>query len=428
MVASQMNLQGMVQKMSMDFFYTSPTEGERERQRLWHFFVQLTIWSAQTAINSVVPLIPWSTIQDYVLYRVSKLAKVTLDHTGRIDRFDDHEFDEWRGRVIEETLGDIMYTQLNNNIEPLRVPPRYGGHYRWNPGGATISDWMRVNSHATRMWEHYFYDRQLPMCYEDRAYHADNRRGIDIGADFRRRATMEGFWSAVGHAWKDTKELVHGTYDRAAGMYQHLKHGYNGYIDHLRHTEPPSHLEPGQRIASIGGESSWHPRDQWRKEYGPSRRELLYDIWTRGISAQGEYGYRPSIEHVVSNITIKLDNVRTAMSKLYPVALNLAMPMYIRETMESFTFSGTDKHHEVNSANLAFMVQESGRYSRRIVKQNVNAMFGSSIVGPQGELISIVLFPPSRVITDDYRRNPPLERIGDGQLSPGGQRHAQRLD
>jgi len=381
-----MNLQGMIQKMSMDFFYTSPTMGERERQRLWHFFVQLTIWSVQTAINSVVPLIPWSTIQDYVIYRASKASNVALDTGPRLDRFGDPEFDQWRGAVLEETLGDIMYFQGITGDATLTVPPSYGGHDRWNPGGATVQDWMRVNAGAERRWYHYFFDTPLPMDTATAEVRVDSREGWF--PDFRRRAHSDGVLAAISHAWKDFKELVRGTADREAGAWWWAGNSGSteslGYLDHQRHTEPPSFLEPGQQLASIGPMESWHPSDQWRHEYGQSRHDMLLDIWTRGLASQLEYRYPPPMKDTANHLMTKLDNVRIGLGKLYPITFSLAMPMYIRETMESFTFSGTDRNHDVNSANLAFMVQESGRYSRRIIKQNVNTMFESSVVGPEG--------------------------------------------
>ena len=63
MELSQNNLHAMVGRMSMDFFFTKHTKGEVDRGKAWSFFVMVSIWAAQTAIASMLPLVPWDLVR-----------------------------------------------------------------------------------------------------------------------------------------------------------------------------------------------------------------------------------------------------------------------------------------------------------------------------------------------------------------------------
>ncbi|KAA8895437.1 hypothetical protein FN846DRAFT_339298 [Sphaerosporella brunnea] len=406
---AQANVQGMVQKMSLDFFYNRPTKGESERARMWQFFVQLSIWSVQTALNSIVPLIPWSDAQDWLLYKFSEASGISYDQTGRLDKFGDFGFDRWRGEVLENALGELV-----NLEEGWFISPAHGGHFKYNPTAATLEDWFRVNARKDRQWTRYIYGEQVPMSVEavDRRLwtpgEGASRAPDGWFPEFRQRWRTEGFSSAIRQSASDLEELAMGTVENIQGRWWWLKNAAHrqavekvpwlgrilgepdttskSWIDAQRNGRPDSRLLPGDEIVSWGPPSDWHPRDRWRTEWGESAVRLVDEIWGHRVAAPFDWMKFPIATTSIgaTNLTLKLDKYRAGMARLYPIGANLLLPMYLREFADMFTFAGTDKKHDHNSAQLAYMVQESGRYARRLIRENVNNMFSSSDVGEEG--------------------------------------------
>jgi hypothetical protein len=401
---AQANVQAMVQKMSLEFFYNHPTKGESERAKLWQFFVQLSIWSVQTALGSVVPLIPWSQAQDWLLYKVSECTGKCYDQTGRLDKFGDLGFDRWRGEVLENALGDLI-----NLEDGWLVSPRYGGH-------DTLQDWFRVNAGKDSQWQRFVYGEQVPISQEAVDAQLWTPGSAGWFPEFRRRWGTEGFTAAVRQSATDLQELAMGTVENIQGRWWWLKNSAHSaavdkvpwlgrvlgepdtsvsWLDHQRNQRPEYRLPAGEEIVSWGPMGEWPRRDRWRTDWGESAVRLVDEIWGHHVAAPFDWRQHPIATTTIgaTNLTLKMDKWRAGMARLYPVGANLLMPMYLRDVFDMFTFSGTDKKHDHNSAHLAFALQESGRYARRLIRENVNSMFTSSDVGDEGNYPTLCYHP-----------------------------------
>jgi hypothetical protein len=387
----------MVQKMSLDFFYNHPTKGESDRAQLWQFFVQLSIWSVQTTLGSVVPLIPWSQAQDWLLYKVSECTGKCYDQTGRLDKFGDLGFDRWRGDVLEHALGDLI-----NLEDGWLVSPGYH-----NPTMTTLADWFRVNADKDRQWQRFIYGEQVSMSQEAVDAQLWTHGSAGLFPEFRQRWNTQGFAAAVRNSAADLQELTMGTIEKIQGRWWWLKNSVHNaavnkvpwlgrvlgepdtslsWLDHQRNRRPEYRLPAGEDIVSWGPMEEWRSQDQWRMDRGESAVRLVDEIWGHRVAAPFDWKQHPIATTCIgaTNLTLKLDKWRAGMARLYPVAANMLMPMYLRDVFGVFTFAGTDKKHDHNSANLVFMLQESGRYARRLIKENVNSMFSSPDVGDEG--------------------------------------------
>lgn len=411
MESAQSNLASMVGKMALDGFYLTPTKGEQERAKAWQFFIQLSIWAVQSAIGSIVPMIPWAHMQDYMIYQASRFVQREFDSTGRLDHFPKFDFEQWRLDTIENALGEMMSIERGDDGPgSWLVPPKYGGHYKHNPSGTTLGDWWNVNGGAARKWNRWVYGHSnLPMDPDEVAgreawqgtWHA-------LLPDFRRRMQSRGIAHASSHAWADIKELCSGTAQHWKGRWWWVKNTASdaarsggerppgaprSYLDQVRRTSPESRLKPGDKVVSWGPMESWQPNEQWRFEYGPSTQELLLDVLSRGFASSGDFRKYPIAPFGFRNMTKKLDGAREACNMLLPVGVNLAMPMYMRDLFDSCAYPGSDLPHDHNVAQISWIVQESGRYARRLMKANINRIFSSAEVGADGIPHTLPLAP-----------------------------------
>lgn len=137
------------------------------------------------------------------------------------------------------------------------------------------------------------------------------------------------------------------------------------------------------KLVSLGPMEEWKDRDQWKKskDVGFSTEEMLIDIWTRGV----DFSHTIPKPKGFDSISKKIDYASKAASMLLPIAINLAMPMYLRDLFDAFTWTGTDMGSEYNNAHMKWIVQESGRYARRMLKENVNRLYSSSDVTIDGK-------------------------------------------
>ncbi|KAG0644002.1 hypothetical protein HOY80DRAFT_997285 [Tuber brumale] len=62
-------------KMATTFFFTGPNADEALRARSYKVLMEGTLWAAQTAMNSILPMIPWSKLNEFVSEKVEALMK-----------------------------------------------------------------------------------------------------------------------------------------------------------------------------------------------------------------------------------------------------------------------------------------------------------------------------------------------------------------
>ncbi|KAG0126324.1 hypothetical protein HOY82DRAFT_628485, partial [Tuber indicum] len=72
-------------KMATTFFFTGPDADEALRARTYKVLMEGTLWAAQTAMNSILPMIPWSKLNELVSDKLETLKKkehVDLEEYG----------------------------------------------------------------------------------------------------------------------------------------------------------------------------------------------------------------------------------------------------------------------------------------------------------------------------------------------------------
>ncbi|KAF8539870.1 hypothetical protein BDD12DRAFT_909774 [Trichophaea hybrida] len=398
MESAQSNMGSMVTKMVLDNFYSTPTKGEQERAKAWQFFIQVSIWAVQSAIGSLIPIVPWAHIQDYIIYQASRILGLQFDSTGRLDRFPAFEFDRWRTNAIADTVNEMIAVESGPNAPGSWLN---GDSSTYNPAGSTFQDWWHVNGKTAGKWNRWVSgDGNHPARADDAAGNSAGWLGPwnSMFPDFRRNTKPKGSAHATGQAWSDLKNLCSGTAQRWRGKWWWVKNTVSNlaadgplppdaplsYLDAQRKQPPISKLKPGEKIISWGPMESLDTKDRWRYSEGGSPSELLMDVWSRGVATRGDFRKFPLAPMGLRNMTKKLDGTRKAVHMLLPVGVNFAMPMYLRDVFESFAWHGSDLPHDHNAAHMTWMIQETGRFSRRMLKENVNRMFTSAEVGKDG--------------------------------------------
>ena len=106
--------------------------------------------------------------------------------------------------------------------------------------------------------------------------------------------------------------------------------------------------------------------------------DMLMDIYSKGMAFTLT---RSKYEVVGRYVQLFSSGIHT----LLPIAVNLAMPMGIRDAFDRCLWPGTDMGTEYNNAQMKWMLQESGRHTRRILKENVNRMFMAKEVAKDGK-------------------------------------------
>lgn len=61
----------MAGRMSYTFFWTGPTADEIARARAFKMLMDTTVWAAQSAISSLMPMIPWAEIRDWIVHKIA---------------------------------------------------------------------------------------------------------------------------------------------------------------------------------------------------------------------------------------------------------------------------------------------------------------------------------------------------------------------
>jgi hypothetical protein len=67
---------------------------------------------------------------------------------------------------------------------------------------------------------------------------------------------------------------------------------------------------------------------------------------------------------------------KEASDRLWSIGLNVALPIYLRDWIDSFQVPSPDSPHDANVATVSSMIQETGRFARRRLKENFAYVFG----------------------------------------------------
>jgi hypothetical protein len=429
---AQSNLGSMVGKMSLEYFYTAPTKDERNRAMAWQFFVQLGIWSTQSVISSVIPTIPWSVVKQYLAVQSSKLGpkpKSTVAPWGpeslrdALEGFLQLEEDRRLPTVLLRRPSEYTASSIAPSVlEPatavgaggVSAPPSRHGSL------SSVEQWWRANPDSEGHWRRWIDTEDLR--------NSDGRRSgvYNMIPSFRRSgqrpsnrvtgtAELEnGRWTWTGVLPAPDaggNEVPPGTPD---GIYSGTESGSSGSDAHIVPADRmplgwilaghglrgegagggtipvvPARIPPqivgdnvaesfagGVQVPTVQGASTGSLTSSVH-----SPGAMVLDAWTRGIPTPVEPARN---EEQIAMISRKLDYAKKGMQFLLPVGVHLALPAYMRRAIETHTWAGTDMGKDHNNAHLSWMVQEAGRYARRMVKDNVNLMFSSPDVSPDG--------------------------------------------
>ncbi|KAI5851429.1 hypothetical protein DFP73DRAFT_537127 [Morchella snyderi] len=216
MQAAQGNVGLMAGRMSYVFFWFQHSADELQRIAAFNQLSEISLWAAQSALNAVMPLIPWGSMKDWVFAKISeKQGRPISNEPGIVDMFP---------TPADEEISEIQLTRytVNNGYLPdapytLRVPPRFGGPLWWNPDGVSLANWWYNNGKLDgRLNKQEFYGKWE---WNAMARH-DPAKAAEVGdveyqhgwfPDFRARWNVHGFTEAASHAWSDFKDLCAGT-------------------------------------------------------------------------------------------------------------------------------------------------------------------------------------------------------------------------
>lgn len=141
--------------MSMTFFWTRPSSDELARQAMFNQMMEISLWAAQSALTSLLPIIPWTGMKNWILAELSKkLDRPISSEQAVVDLFnpseEDSEVQAQRWATNRGYMGDHHWG--------MRVPAHFGGKFWWNPNGLSLLDWWHTNGHVDgRLWKQEFY-------------------------------------------------------------------------------------------------------------------------------------------------------------------------------------------------------------------------------------------------------------------------------
>lgn len=392
MIAAQGNVGLMANKMSYDYYWWHADDSERNREMAYQFFMSIMTWTAQQAFNSIVPVIPWKTMQDYLVYKLTIATgkSYSPDDDGRINDMGQLGFQKWKGDVIGRYMNEFINPSDDpDNVGTYMVPPKYGGHYKFNPSGATFFDWCSVNLNTERLWQRWVYGEAVPM---DRSApdtwlrHSWNW----FLPDFRRRVGTQGWGAAGKQMLTDARELMQGTARYIEGKWWYFANTVTpespqSKLDEDRHNPGP---------VELGDMSEWNPQDQWRQEFGPSTDDFLLDVFTRSIPHIFPDNTFPQSSKL-GNLPAKLDVARAALKRVMPILPFFVLPLGMKAGFDSVNYHSSEGGRDQNLANLAHMVQSSGRASRKLIQDRINALFMAQSAEELTNLFAMGSFLPA---------------------------------
>lgn len=145
----------MAGKISKTFFWVRPSADELFRQAMFNQMIEATLWAAQSALSSLLPLIPWVGMKDWMLAELSKIDPSISGEQPVVDL----------PSPPIDVLPEVQDYQLKTNslyIEDLhwatRIPSRSNGDLLWNPKGNSLLDWWHNSGHIDgSLWKQDFY-------------------------------------------------------------------------------------------------------------------------------------------------------------------------------------------------------------------------------------------------------------------------------
>lgn len=157
MQAAQSNVGLMAGRMSYTFYWIQPSTEEIARQAAFNQLMGISLWAAQSALNSLLPMIPWTSMKDWVLAEMSKrMGRPISSEPAAVNQFTsptDNEIPE-----VQLMQYGINKGYLDDAPFGMRVPPRFGGDLRWNPDGVSLVNWWNNNGKVDgRLWKQEFY-------------------------------------------------------------------------------------------------------------------------------------------------------------------------------------------------------------------------------------------------------------------------------
>lgn len=145
----------MAGKMSMTFFWIRPSSGELARQAMFNQMMEISLWAAQSALTSLLPIIPWAGMKDWMLAELSKkMDRPISSEQAAVSLFDppneDSEVQDYNWAMNRGYMRDHQWG--------MRVPAHFGGKFWWNPDGLSLLDWWHTNGHLDgRLWKQGLY-------------------------------------------------------------------------------------------------------------------------------------------------------------------------------------------------------------------------------------------------------------------------------
>ncbi|KAL7269624.1 hypothetical protein RUND412_007698 [Rhizina undulata] len=378
LVAAQVNVGLMASRMSFTFFWWTPSEEEIFRNKLYDGTITATIWACQSLLSSLVPIIPWEKIQDFILVKTSlALGKPIVDVGWLRDVV--HNTEPVRQEGID-IINEAFQITSNFREYEINVPESYGGKFRWNPNGLTLGDWEDNNLYLDgRTWTREFYgEKHLPMTIpEDGSI--PYRKGYF--PDFRGRWKKHGFLKAFQHSYKDLMDLIDGTFLRltTSGMNREIIRNEEGFqINKLPKEEMLGWGKSATGLVDKGMLSIAPNVSPGRLEGGQSFNDFKFDLQTRLWPIPDE----PDRVWEKGSLEKKLKVAQSAFNIFANGFSGYMLPGLVRGMFSNW--QGEDRPREQNDASLQFAIQESLRQSRGLIVDSVNRIMGTAEIDSDG--------------------------------------------
>lgn len=140
--------------MSMTFFWIRPSSDELARHAMFNQMMEISLWAAQSALNSLLPIIPWTGMKNWMLAELSK----KLDRPISSEQVRDLLNPSGEGSEAQGYRWAMNRGHMGDHHWGMRVPAHFGKIFWWNPDGLSLLDWWHTNSHSDgELWKQEFY-------------------------------------------------------------------------------------------------------------------------------------------------------------------------------------------------------------------------------------------------------------------------------
>ena len=379
MESSQNNLHDMIGRMHMDFFFTKHPAGEVTRGKTWTFLVQVVVWAVQNIITSFIPSVPWHTVQAFcagttVAIMHKDKSKLKVNQANQVPMA------QVANAIMEMAVGTVIRPTGSADTDEIDDGPDYR---------ALFDDWIHIDNKFSSRWSRAFSNTSNEPTW------------------------LSGLARTAGTAWKNLSNATFGIVQKIGSKWWMNRNGdvepnqdTPQEINNLPNPPLPPLVPilgpvdnniaaniplPISRANSVIDEFDAIPEGATIQPAGDNSgiTTPFYHLGPGDVLV--EIHHRGGIYQLPKSEYDKIGNYFSSFGRtiqtIMPVGLNLAMPMALRDAFDNCLWAGSDMGAEYNNAQMKWMIQETGRYARRMLKDNVNRIFMSEDVTADGKKI-----------------------------------------